>query len=156
VDRLLDRGFTNITVADVSATALQRARARLGARAPRVQWVVGDLRELHLARPADVWHDRAVLHFLTSAEDQDAYVASLRRNLRAGGHAILATFAADGPTMCSGLPVARYDAPSLAARLGPEFELVRASVHAHPTPKGTEQRLQYTLFRRRPAEGDSA
>jgi SAM-dependent methyltransferase len=152
VDRLLDRGFTNVTLSDVSVTALDRTRARLGDRARLVRWVTADIRDLHLPRPVDLWHDRAVLHFQTTDEDRRAYVEALRRNLRPGGHAIFATFAADGPTRCSGLPVDRYSAEALSAVLGPGWRLLRSSVHTHPTPMGTEQRFQYALFRREPPE----
>jgi ubiquinone/menaquinone biosynthesis C-methylase UbiE len=149
VDHLLGEGFERITVVDIAEEALARARERLGARAATVCWLKADVRRLRLREPADLWHDRAVFHFLTEPADRQSYLGALKRGLRPGGHLVMATFAADGPTMCSGLPVARYDAEALARTLGKEFELRRSSVHEHLTPSGGSQRFQYGLFRRR-------
>jgi SAM-dependent methyltransferase len=148
VDALLDRGFTRLTVADLAGASLQAARARLGPRAERVRWLVADARTLRLARPVDLWHDRAVFHFMTSPADQAGYLTSLREAVRVGGHAVLATFAREGPPSCSGLPVERYDAAGLARRLGGEFELLRSLETVHTTPRGQAQPFTYGLFRR--------
>ena len=148
VDRLVAQGFTAITVVDISPAALQAARARLGQDADGVSWLVGDARQLSLPEPADLWHDRAVFHFLTTEVDQDAYVSSLRRALRVGGHAIIATFGPGGPDRCSGLPVQRYDAESLSARLGAGFTRLRVLQRRHVTPAGATQEFTYGLFRR--------
>jgi SAM-dependent methyltransferase len=147
VDRLLDRGFQRVCVVDVSPAALERARARLGERASLVSWVPGDARYLELGEPADLWHDRAVFHFLTEADDQANYLDSLDRAVRPGGHAVFGTFALDGPERCAGLDVQRYSAAMLAARLGDRYTLVRSREHAHVTPAGLRQPYTYALFR---------
>jgi ubiquinone/menaquinone biosynthesis C-methylase UbiE len=149
VDRLLDRGFERLTLVDVSSSALSVARARLGARADRVKWVVADARDLRLPHPVDLWHDRAVFHFLTQPANQDAYLSCLRRAVRLGGHVVMATFGPLGPEKCSGLPVQRYDAAGLSRRLGPDFELRRSVQKTHTTPGGAAQQFTYCLFRRR-------
>ncbi|MCF1743187.1 class I SAM-dependent methyltransferase [Paradevosia shaoguanensis] len=146
VDALLPEH--DVTVLDLSAAALDSARNRLGAAADNVGWVVSDVTRWHPTRAFDVWHDRAALHFLTDPEDQRAYVAVLKSALRPGGTAILATFAPDGPEKCSGLPVARHDADTLAALLGPGFKLQETLRHTHKTPWGSEQRFQYSAFKR--------
>jgi hypothetical protein len=149
VDYLLDRGLTCLTVLDVSAAALARTRDRLGAQAARVTWIEADVTGEWQARPVDVWHDRAVFHFLTADEERDAYVAHLRGTLKAGGTAIIATFGVDGPTKCSGLPVQRYDPPEVAALLGSDFELVESVSDAHHTPAGSVQAFAFGRFVRR-------
>jgi len=135
-------------VVDISDSALDAARRRLGAGASEVKWVVGDARDLHLPRPVALWHERAVFHFLTRNADQDAYLSCLVENLRPGGHAILATFGPEGPEKCSGLPVERYDARKLSGRLGTGFELMRSLEKVHTTPSGVAQQFTYCLFRR--------
>jgi len=148
VDRLLAEGFTRVMVVDISDAALQVARARLGPAAEHVAWLIADARQLSLPEQVDLWHDRAVFHFLTAAADQDAYVSSLRRAVSVGGHVILATFGPGGPEKCSGLPVKRYDAQALSARMGPGFALLRAVEKRHVTPSGAAQEFTYGLFRR--------
>ncbi len=148
VDRLIQQGFEDVTVLDVSAAALEAAKARLGETAGKVCWIVADATEWAPQRTFDVWHDRAAFHFLVDLDDQAAYVDRLRKALRRGGHAIIATFAPDGPERCSGLPVARHDAESLGAALGPEFLLVESRRHDHRTPSGAVQRFQFSVFRR--------
>ncbi len=133
---------------DIAEAALRVARERLGARAAEVRWLVADARQLSLPEPVDLWHDRAVFHFLTGAADQEAYLRSLRGALAPGGHVILATFGPTGPPKCSGLPVERYDAESLARRLGPQFQLLRAIGKRHTTPAGAAQDFTYALLRR--------
>jgi trans-aconitate methyltransferase len=148
VDQLVSRGFQDLTVLDLSAAALGSARSRIGGRADRVTWITADVTLWQPQRTYDVWHDRAAFHFLTEPNDQAAYVARLRRALRAGGHAIIATFAPDGPERCSGLTVSRYDADSLAAKLGAGFELIDTRRHDHTTPWGSVQKFQFSTFRR--------
>jgi len=149
VDALLADAFEAVTVLDISEPALSAAKRRLGSKAAQVTWVVADVTTWEPSQQYDLWHDRAVLHFLTDASDRAAYVARLAEALRPGGHAIIGTFALDGPERCSGLPVVRYNAASLAALLGPDFDLVETRTHAHKTPMGGVQRFQFSLFRRR-------
>jgi SAM-dependent methyltransferase len=148
VDALLDRGFASIAVLDLSAAALARSRARLGTRAAIVDWIVADATTWTPTAGYDLWHDRAAFHFLTEEPQRAAYVERLRAALRPGGHAIVATFALDGPERCSGLPVVRYDGDGLARALGPGFERLATVADLHRTPSGGEQRFQFSLFRR--------
>jgi ubiquinone/menaquinone biosynthesis C-methylase UbiE len=150
-DALLARGFCDLTVLDISPAALAAARARLGDQADRIAWTAADATQWEPeAARYDVWHDRAAFHFLTEPQDQRAYLDRLRRALRPGGHVVIGTFAPDGPEKCSGLPVARHDAASLARLLGRDFALVEERRHAHETPWASVQRFQFSLFRRRP------
>jgi SAM-dependent methyltransferase len=148
VDGLLDRGYTDITVVDLSDGALARVRERLGPRASAVTFRQGDARVLTLDRAVDLWHDRAVFHFLTAAEDRSAYLESLRQALRPRGHVVFATFALDGPEKCSGLPVQRYSAETLGRTLGDDYRLVRSLDRTHVTPTKKEQRFTYAAFQR--------
>lgn len=148
VDSLVSRGYEDVTVLDLSAAALASARSRMGDKADRVSWIAADVTTWEPLRSYDVWHDRAAFHFLTDPNDQTAYVARLRRALRPGGHAIIGTFALDGPERCSGLIVSRYDASRLAATLGGGFELIDARRHDHITPWGATQKFQFSTFRR--------
>ena len=147
IDGLLARGYTNLTALDLSESALARTRARLAPDAP-VTWVVGDLRDWRPATDMNIWHDRAVFHFLTDEDGQAAYLATLDAALRSGGHAIIGTFAPDGPAACSGLPVMRYDADTLAARLGAGYAMTRTLRHAHHTPWGSVQNFHTGVFRK--------
>ena len=149
VDDLLREGYTSLTVLDLSATALAAARERLGDQACNVTWLDADITQTRLPKAAyDVWHDRAVFHFLTQAQQRQAYLAALARALRPGGHAVIATFAEDGPEKCSGLPVVRYSPAELKAELGPAFTLVQYEREEHRTPAGVVQQFVYCLFRR--------
>jgi SAM-dependent methyltransferase len=148
VDRLLDDGYTDVTVVDLSAAALDLARARLGDRAGGVTWCVADAREMRLPEEVDVWHDRAVFHFLTEEADRAGYLDSVRKTLRVGGHVVIATFGPGGPERCSGLPVERYDSDKLSRVFGPEFALVSQLVKQHLTPAGTTQEFIYAVLRR--------
>lgn len=147
VDCLLDQGFRRITVLDLSETALRTARARLPPDAP-VEWVVANVLHWQPSGRFDVWHDRAAFHFLTEASDQDAYLRVMDRALVPGGHAIIGTFAPNGPSSCSGLPVARYDVALLSERLGSGYRLVRSLSHEHRTPWDSVQRFHFALFRK--------
>jgi len=149
VDDLLANGYTDLSVLDLSAAALAAAQRRLGSRASNVQWIEADVTKADLpARRFDVWHDRAVFHFLTSEEDRAAYVQAVFRAVKPGGHVIVATFAEDGPNQCSGLPVMRYRADQLHAEFGEAFSLLRHQKEAHHTPSGTVQQFVYCYCRR--------
>jgi trans-aconitate methyltransferase len=148
VDALLERGFRHPTVLDISQAALDLACLRLGRRASLARWIVEDVREWEPSRRFDIWHDRAAFHFLVEASDRAAYVARLTRALKPGGHAIIATFAPDGPEKCSGLPVYRTDAKGLAQELGEAFTLVDTQAHDHVTPNHSSQRFQFSVFQR--------
>jgi ubiquinone/menaquinone biosynthesis C-methylase UbiE len=146
-ERLVDAAYS-VAVLDISAAAISRAKARLGTRAGDVQWIVADVTTPVDLGTFDVWHDRAVFHFLTEPGDRAAYVALLSRTVPSGGHAVIATFAPDGPERCSGLPVRRYDAESLAVELGTGFRLSRTVPESHFTPWGKPQSFQYSVFER--------
>ena len=149
VDDLLANGYTDLSVLDLSAAALAAAQKRLGLQASKVQWIEADVTKADLpARRFDVWHDRAVFHFLTSAEDRAAYVQAVFRAVKPGGHVIVATFAEDGPNQCSGLPVMRYRADELHAEFGEAFALLSHQKEAHHTPSGTVQQFVYCYCRR--------
>ena len=146
---LLARGFTNVTVLDIAESALAAMRARLGAEAARTHWRVADITEAELtAAHFGLWHDRAVFHFLIDEVARKRYVAQAAGSVRVGGHAIIATFAADGPERCSSLPVRRYDADTLAAEFHPAFERVAAAREEHLTPWGATQPFTYVMLRR--------
>jgi SAM-dependent methyltransferase len=146
-ERLIDRGYS-VTVLDISQAALDRARAHLGNRARLVRWLVADITSAASLDSCDVWHDRAVFHFLTDPAHRAAYIASLIQALPVGGHAVIGTFALDGPEKCSGLPVQRYSPSSLAVELGPQFALLTSEQETHLTPWGAPQLFQFSLFRR--------
>jgi SAM-dependent methyltransferase len=149
VDALLDAGYERPIVLDVSASGLEHAERRLGPRAGLVEWIVADVAKVSALPPVDLWHDRAVLHFLTDPADQAAYAVLAARTVRPRGHVVLATFAPDGPEKCSGLPVQRHDGASAARLLGADFELVDEEREVHVTPGGSEQRFSWTVFSRR-------
>lgn len=149
VDHLLDRGYRDLTVLDISAHALDQARARLGKRASRVAWLVADITSFEPRRTYDLWHDRAVLHFLTGADDRRLYVDVLERALAPGGHVVLATFGPEGPEKCSGLPVRKYSVDSMAELLGPGFDLEADEVDMHETPGGAQQQFLFSLWSRK-------
>lgn len=149
VDALLQDGYRDVTVLDLSANALELAKKRLGGAASMVDWIVADATTWQPAKTYDVWHDRAAFHFLTDPRDRTAYVERVRSAIAPGGHVIIATFAPDGPEKCSGLPVQRHDSASLAAELGPEFELVETRRETHHTPWDSTQAFQFSRFRKR-------
>ncbi len=149
VDRLLDLGFTRVTILDIAETALCRAKERLGPRATRVTWVAGDVTATPWPAGAfELWHDRAVFHFLTEAEDRRKYREHVTRALAPSGHLIIATFALDGPPCCSGLPIMRYNAAILQQELGSEFTLVETRQETHRTPAGAQQHFVYGRFKK--------
>ncbi len=148
VDALLDHGFEAVTVLDVTEKALATSKARLGTRASKVRWFVADVTKWEPSQTFDVWHDRAAFHFLTEPKDRAAYAERVLRAVRPGGYVIIGTFAIDGPERCSGLPIVRHDATSLAETLGRGFELVESRRHDHQTPMGGTQRFQFSTFRR--------
>ena len=148
VDHLLDLDLQRIAVLDVSEAGIDVARRRLGDRAGRVEWIVGDVTVLRDVGRFDVWHDRAVFHFLTEPEDRAAYVRLAETTLVPGGTLVIATFAPDGPERCSGLPVCRYDGDLLMAALGRSFRLVATERYIHTTPRVVNQRFVYATFTR--------
>lgn len=148
VDHLIDRGYGDLTVLDLADAALQAAKGRLGKRADRVHWIAADVTIWEPERVYDIWHDRAAFHFLTEERDRAAYIERLQRGVRMGGHAIIATFALDGPEKCSGLPVMRYDSQSLGHTIGRAFQLVDTRRHVHSTPWKSDQSFQFSVFRR--------
>ena len=144
VDDLLHSGFKTVSVLDLSVSALEVARSRLGARGDRVSWIAGDICEVKLPDQAyDIWHDRAVFHFLTDPADRAAYIQQVKKSVKPGGHVIVATFAPDGPEQCSGLTVARYDPDQLHGEFGPSFELLEHVSEDHKTPWGSVQHFVY-------------
>ena len=149
VDDLLQEGYSNLTVLDLSAAALSVVKDRLGSHADSVCWLEGDITEISLPVDAfDVWHDRAVFHFLTNQEDRQTYVATVLRSVKLGGHVIIATFAKDGPLQCSGLPVMRYTPDELHAEFGASFILAHHEREEHHTPFGTVQKFIYCYCRK--------
>jgi 2-polyprenyl-3-methyl-5-hydroxy-6-metoxy-1,4-benzoquinol methylase len=146
VDDLLTQKYENITVLDLSKVALSTARSRLGSSASRVEWIESNVLDAELPMHTyDVWHDRAVFHFLTNESDRRAYVHQVKHAIKLGGFVIVATFAEDGPTECSGLPVMRYSADELHSEFGESFKLIDQEKESHHTPSGADQRFIYCL-----------
>lgn len=149
VDDLLNEGYGNITVLDLSGAALETSRSRLGPQADGVQWMEADITHAEFEpHSLDLWHDRAVFHFLTSEADRAAYVHQVLRALKPGGHVIMATFGANGPMQCSGLPVMRYAPDELRAEFGEAFTMLAHEEEVHHTPFGTDQQFIYCLCRK--------
>lgn len=149
VDDLSRDGFQNLTVLDISAGALAASKQRLGHLAERVRWIESNILDAALEHGVyDVWHDRAAFHFLVDAQDRRDYVQKVMRAVKPGGLVMVATFAEDGPTTCSGLPVMRYSPSELSEAFGDSFEPVRDERETHKTPSGTEQRFLYCVFRK--------
>jgi SAM-dependent methyltransferase len=148
VDDLLARGYLNPGVLDVSPTAIDVTKKRLGHAAERVHWVIGEITNADLSpNNYDLWHDRAVFHFLRTAEERAAYVRQVAKAVRSGGHVLVSTFGPEGPTKCSGLEVVRYDAESLHAEFGVHFRLLESLKELHETPFGSTQQFLYCLCR---------
>ena len=149
IDDLLDSGFKHVAVLDVSSEALNSAEARLGKRAHEVTWIEADITQPSLPQETyDLWHDRALFHFLTSPDDRRKYVSQLSHALKRGGHAIISTFSINGPTRCSGLEIVRYSPKTMHQELGVNFILVESQTEKHQTPFGTEQEFIYCLFKK--------
>ncbi|MEX2367296.1 MAG: class I SAM-dependent methyltransferase [Pseudohongiellaceae bacterium] len=149
VDDLLDKGYKDITVLDLSANALSRAKARLGDNASTIKWIEADITEVRLPKGKyDLWHDRAVFHFLIDGAGRNAYIKTMLRTLKPFGRIILATFAEDGPSKCSGLPVMRYSSKKLNAELGKSVELLRCENELHVTPSANRQKFIYCEFQK--------
>ena len=148
VDRLLEAGHTDVTVLDLSATALELARERLGDRARRVNWIEGDVTSHDFGRVYQVWHDRAAFHFLIEEDRQNLYMERLVSTVAPDGCVVVGAFALDGPERCSGLPVQRYGEASLADRLGAQFDPIEFRRETHVTPGGVEQKFLFGRFRR--------
>jgi SAM-dependent methyltransferase len=147
VDRLLEHGYRQLTVLDISRSAIERSQARLANRADTVRWMVGDVLNTETLGTFDVWHDRALFHFLLEPSQRERYVEAVKRAVMPRGAVVIATFAPDGPPRCSGLDVRRYDESSLAAELGEAFALVDTRRESHHTPSGGEQAFLYASFR---------
>jgi SAM-dependent methyltransferase len=148
VDALLSKGFADATVLDVAPAALERARQRLGEKGHKVRWIEADVTQWSPGDVWELWHDRAVFHFLTEQKDREAYGQTMAKALKPGGSAIIATFASDGPEKCSGLPVVRYEPEGLLAELGTGFKLIEAVKQPHMTPNGKTQNFLYCRFER--------
>ena len=146
VDQLLNEGYQDLTVLDISATALNQSRQRLGARAALVQWLELDIVNFSAPRPYLLWHDRAVFHFLTQVKDRAHYVQAMLGALPVGGQALIATFAVGGPEKCSGLEIVQYSAASLSQELGDGFQLLEQAQERHSTPAGGSQLFGYYRF----------
>jgi 2-polyprenyl-3-methyl-5-hydroxy-6-metoxy-1,4-benzoquinol methylase len=150
VDDLVASGFANVTILDISSAAIKTAQERLGNRARTVTWLEADVTQAVLPpNHYDVWHDRAVFHFLTDAEDRHRYVSAVNHAVKPGGHVIVATFGPNGPPQCSGLDIARYTSEQLHAEFGENFELLRSAVEDHVTPGGKHQEFVYCYCRKR-------
>jgi len=148
VDDLLGQGFNNVTVLDLAPAGLALARARLGTPAKMVQWIEGDVKEAPLPKNYyDLWHDRAVFHFLTRQDDRERYVEAMRRALKPGAHIIIGTFSLEAPPRCSGLDVVRYGPDQLHRQLGNDLTLKESRLELHVTPGGVKQQYLYCRFR---------
>jgi 2-polyprenyl-3-methyl-5-hydroxy-6-metoxy-1,4-benzoquinol methylase len=147
VDDLIAKGFRNVTVMDISQTAIEHSKKRIGPAAAQVVWLVADVTTVELPKHSyDVWHDRAVFHFLAAPEQRLAYIRQVSAAVRPGGHVIIGAFGLEGPTKCSGLDVVRYDVKSLQAEFGPSFRLIESLTELHHTPFGTTQQFLYCCF----------
>lgn len=149
INHLLDQGYRRLTVLDISGEALDTSKRRLGRRAKNVTWIESDVTTARLPKAAyDIWHDRAVFHFLTNARDRKRYKSALARALKPEGHFIIATFAADGPLKCSGLAVRRYSVDNLQKEFGAQYKLLKSVNEAHHTPFETQQKFTYCCFQK--------
>jgi len=149
VDHLLDAGYVDITVLDLASKAFDQSRQRLGERASAASWVLSDITRFEPQRKYQLWHDRAVLHFLTDPADRRRYVSVLKQALDPGGHVVIAAFGPEGPLKCSGLEIRRYTIEMLAKLLGPEFELQSHELENHQTPMGARQQFLYSCWTKR-------
>jgi trans-aconitate methyltransferase len=149
VEFLLDAGYSEPAVLDISGAAIEKAKAHLGVRKSLVEWIEADVTTVMLSRKFSLWHDRAVFHFLTNRPDREKYLTTLRASLTTHGKLLLATFSPNGPGQCSGLDVMRFDESTLAIEIGPDFHLIKNLRHTHKSPWGSEQEFQYCLFQKR-------
>ena len=157
VDHLVKLGFSNLSVLDISESALSLSQKRLGDAGNSVHWIASDITQVHFKpKRFKLWHDRAVFHFLTKAEDRQAYIEHLNQALDTDGYALIATFSLDGPGKCSGLEIVRYSPKSLSETLGSSFELVKSISENHQTPGGNQQAFVYCLFKKRNITLESA
>ena len=152
VDNLSDQGYSNISVLDISSTAIKHAQERLGRKASKIEWFIQDITQFAPPHNFSLWHDRAVFHFLTEKSERDDYVKAVKRTLDLDGHLIIAAFAIGGPAKCSGLSIVQYDAKRLLAELGDEFNLVEEMDELHMTPANKQQKFSYFRFVRQFAE----
>lgn len=146
VDHLLDLGYSNISVLDISNAAIERAKERLGTRADKVNWIVSDITRLETNEQFDVWHDRAAFHFLTSQEDIETYVQHVKNYTRANSHLIIGTFAKDGPLKCSGIEIMQYSDETMQSEFSVDWDQKEYLKVIHPTPFNTEQAFVFSLF----------
>ena len=149
VDHLLDAGYRDVTVLDIAEAAFEQSRHRLGPMSDNVRWIVADVTQFEAERSYDLWHDRAVLHFLTDAEDRENYVAALNRAVGPGGYLVVSSFGPEGPLKCSGLDVRRYDIEMVRELVGETFELQSDELETHTTPGGSTQQFLYSCWKRR-------
>jgi SAM-dependent methyltransferase len=143
---LLDKGYKKLTVFDISGNSIERAKSQIGEKSREIKWIEADVTKYSFMEQFDIWHDRAVFHFLTKAEDRKAYIDSLNQALKLNGHLIIATFGMDAPPTCSWLPVVRYTPETLHNELGDNFNLVEVFEEDHMTPSGTKQVFIYCRF----------
>lgn len=148
VDHLVHDGFENITVLDISSVALCTAQERLGKSAKLINWIEADITQFQCTERFDLWHDRAVFHFLTQASERKRYIDLLHQTIKPGGHVIIAAFAIGGPKKCSGLDIVQYDAAKLSQELGEAFTLIEQEAEAHITPGGNVQAFGYYRFKK--------
>ncbi len=148
VDALLEKGFENITVLDISATAIEKAKARLGQRAENVWWIVADITEFEPEEKYDFWHDRAAFHFLTTEEQADKYVEIANKGIAIGGHLVLGTFSENGPKKCSGLDIKQYSEVSMSAKFEKYFKRIKCITEDHQTPFNTIQNFMFCSFQK--------
>ena len=149
VDHLLKLGYSKVAVLDISGKAIEHAKKRLRDLSDKVEWYEKDVTQFTPPHPYDVWHDRAVFHFLTDRQSRESYLNAVKSTIKSGGHVIIATFAKDGPKKCSGLDIVQYDSSSIQNELGDEFILLESQLENHITPSGNEQRFNYFIFRRK-------
>tara|TARA_Y100001954_G_scaffold154325_1_gene164160 strand:+ start:663 stop:1280 length:618 start_codon:yes stop_codon:yes gene_type:complete len=148
IDQLLVNGFNNTTVLDISENALNHSKERLGCVKKNVKWVVQDIKDLSIQTKFDIWHDRALFHFLNSSEEKKAYLKNLEANLNPGGIVILFTFSEEGPLKCSGLEITRYDQKTMIELIGPHFKCLHFQKETHQTPLNNEQNFNIWVFKR--------
>lgn len=157
VDGLLAAGYSHITLLDVSADALAHSRQRISPAPTSLVWLIGDVLTADLpSASVGVWHDRAVFHFLIAAADRSRYVERVKLAVRPGGYVVVATFAEDGPSRCSGLPAARYSTPALHGEFGADFRLIESCPEEHVTPSGAVQTFTYCMLRYEPRDRDQS